>query len=70
MQLTSLKTRGLTLIELSVAAGLALMLLVLTLQFVLPAFRLSARAQARVQLQESCYLAIQKMRMDLEQLHA
>ena len=56
--------------EVLVVSGLAFLLLLLTIQFILPVMRLSMRAQDRTQLQQICYLALVKLRGDLEATNA
>ncbi len=69
MQTTTL-SKGFTLAEILVAAGLAFLVLVLSLQFILPAMRISMRTQARTQMQQSCIMALQRIRTDLDQTNA
>lgn len=72
MQTPSLGKRrpGFTLAEILVVSGLAFLLLLLTVQFILPVMRLSMRAQDRTQLQQICYLALTKLRSDFEATNA
>lgn len=56
--------------EILLAAGLSLLLLVLTFQFFVPALKISLRSQARTGMQQRCYLALQKIHADLDLTNA
>ncbi len=65
-----MRQRAFTLLEMIVVTALAFLLLSLTVQFVLPAMRLSLRTQYRTQMQQACYITLSKIRTDLEQTNA
>lgn len=65
-----MKLRAFTLLEITVVTALAFLLLALTVQFVLPAMRLSVRTQARTHMQQACFITLNKIRTDLEQTNA
>jgi type II secretory pathway component PulJ len=65
-----IRRRAFTVLETLVAAGLGLLLLVLTFRFFVPALKISLRSQERTGMQQRCYLALQKIRADLSLTNA
>jgi type II secretory pathway component PulJ len=65
-----MRQRAFTILEVTVVTALAFLLLALTVKFVLPAMRLSLRTQYRTQMQQACYITLNKIRTDLEQTNA
>ena len=62
--------KAFTLLEVLVAGAIAFLILFLTVQFVIPAMKLSQRTQGRTQMQQGAYTALQKIAQDLQESNA
>lgn len=59
-----------TLLEVVVAMGLALMALTLMVQLLVPSARISLRGAARTEIQETCVVALRQLAADLQRTNA